>query len=234
LSVARGVPSTPQVPLPSAGPAAFSRRFALHAGLVLVVSAALAGALATLTSSSGAPPQPERGQPLPAPRPEIHAVPAAEAALFAVLRSPRTAADAFAPLHAGSGPLGADPALARGVRERRGGLSAGLVSVIPANGAVCLRIPAADAVAQWWCQPTAAAARGELLAAVRPGGRLRASNQLIVGLVPDGVRSVQITTASGERRVVAVVRNVYDTQIYAPQRVSITLPGRGTVRYLAP
>jgi hypothetical protein len=166
--------------------------------------------------------------------PEIGAVPASEAARFGILRSPHGAADAFVPLRAGSGPFGADPSLARAVREPRAGLSSGLVSVVPARGAVCLRVPVGGVLAQWWCQPTAAAARGELLGAVRPAGPLRASNQLIVGLVPDGVRSVTITAPQGVRRVVAVKRNVYDTQIFAPKSVSIELPGGRAVRYAAP
>jgi hypothetical protein len=199
--------------------------------LVLVLSAGLAAGISELTSGSGA--QPTTADPASAP--EIGAVPAREASLFAILRTPRTASDAFAPVRArGTAPLGANPALARSVHEPRGGLSSGLVSVVPANGAVCLRVPSGHDVAQWWCQRTAAAARGQLLMAVRPPGRLRASDQLIIGLVPDRVRSVLISAAGGVRRAVAVRHNIYDTQIYAPTSVLIDLPGRSTVRYRAP
>jgi hypothetical protein len=208
-----------------------SRSPALRAALVLVLSAALAAAVAKLTTGASAT---GAGAPAVHAIPEIGAVPAPEAVRFAILRRPRREADAFVPLRAGSGPLGANPALARSVREPRAGLSSGIVSVVPARRAICLRVPVGGAVAQWWCQPTAATVRGELLGAVRPSGPLRASYQLIVGLVPDGVRSVQITAAHGIRRTVAVRHNVYDVQIFAPQSVSIELPGGRAVRYAAP
>jgi hypothetical protein len=193
-----------------------------------VISAALAAGVASLTASSG---QRSDASSVAA---EVRSVPAREAALFGVLATPRNPADSFVPVRAGTGPFGANPQLARSVRERSGGLSTGLVSVVPANGAVCLRVPVADDISQWWCQRLASAARGELLGAIRPAGRLRASNQLIVGLVPDGVHSVLIASAGGARHLVPVRRNVYDAQLYAPQRVFITLPGRGTVQYGAP
>jgi hypothetical protein len=215
-----------------------SRSLALRAALVLVLSAALAAAVARLTTGTGtgAPAgTAAAARAIPGMRAaEIRAVPAPEAARFAILRSPRSRADAFVPLRAGSGPFGANPALARAVHEARGGLSSGLVSVVPAHGAVCLRVPVGGVVVQWWCQPTAAAARGLLLGAVRPSGPLRASRQLLVGLVPDGVRSVVVTAAHGVRRRIAVAGNVYDTQIFAPTSVSIELPGGRVVRYAAP
>ena len=170
-------------------------------------------------------------------------MPAREAAVFAVLARPRRAADAFAAVRPGSGPFGANPALARSVSEPRGQLSSGLVSVVPAHGAVCLRVPIGRDIAQWWCQPLAAATRGGLLAAIRPAGPLRASDQLIVGLVPDGVRNVLITSADGAAHLIAVRHNVYDAQIYAPQKVSITLarprhraatPRRSSARHAGP
>jgi hypothetical protein len=70
--------------------------------------------------------------------------------------------------------------------------------------------------------------------ALRPVGPLRASNELLIGLVPDGVRSVTVTAAGAVRRVVAVRENVYETQIYAPKTVAIDLPRRGMVSYRAP
>jgi hypothetical protein len=231
MSVGRIAPSSPQVAHAGARPAGASRSLLLRAALVLVLSAALAATLARLTAGTGAP---GGGAKSTRSIREIGAVPASEAARFAILRSPHSSADAFVPLRAGSGPFGANPALARAVREPRVGLSSGLVSVVPARGAVCLRVPVGVVLAQWWCQPTAAAARGLLLGAVRPGGPLRASNQLIVGLVPDGVRSVVITAARGVRRRVGVIDNVYDTQIFAPESVSLELPGGRAVRYAAP
>jgi hypothetical protein len=163
----------------------------------------------------------------------IAAVPAAEAAPFAVLRRARTVSDAFRELQPGLGPMAANPALARTVREPVGGLSAGFVSIVPARGGVCLRIPrvpypAAGAV--WWCQSTALARTGLLRVGLRaPGPRAAApavlGNQLLIGLVPDGVRSVTVTTATGVHRRVAVRSNLYDAQIYSPRRISFELAG---------
>lgn len=206
-----------------------SRSLALRALLVLVVSAGLAGTVAKLTAPAGTA-RPAGLSPVA----EVHSVPAGEAALFAILRRPRTAADAFTAVRAGAGPDGANPSLARSVREPASALSRGLVSVVAARGGVCLRVPVGTRLSQWWCQHTALAARGLLLMASRPPGRLRASNQVIVGLVPDGVRSVVIAAAGGVRRVVDVHDNVYDAQIYAPVSVSIVLPGGKRVRYTAP
>jgi len=197
---------------------------------VLAVSAALAAGVATLTAGSGSP---QPASPTPAVA-EIRAVPAAQASLFAILRAPRTTADSFAQVRPGAGPLGANPGLARSIREPSGLLSGGVVSVVPAAGAVCLRVPFAPTLVQWWCQGTAAAARGELLLALRPPGRLRASEQRIIGLVPDGVRSVAIAAAGGVRRLVPVHGNVYDALLFAPRSVTIEVPGGRTVRYPAP
>ena len=70
--------------------------------------------------------------------------------------------------------------------------------------------------------------------ALRPAGPLRASRQLLVGLVPDGVRAVRVTTAAGTSLTVPVRSNVYDVQLVSPRAVSIDLPGSGARRYLAP
>jgi hypothetical protein len=172
-----------------------------------------------------------------APPARLAAVPAAEAAPFAVLRRPRTAADAFREIHAGLGPMGANPALARTLREPKGGLSVGFVSVVPARGGVCLRVPVA-AGATWWCQPTANARDGLLRIALREPGRSGAApaatgNQLLIGLVPDGVRSVTVSTASGASRRLAVREDVYDAQVDSPRRISFELGG-ATVSVSAP
>jgi hypothetical protein len=198
---------------------------------VLAVSAAVAAGLSSGLSQGGS-------TPLAAPRAplaEVHSVPVAAASSFGILRRPLRRSDAFAQIRPGAGPVGANPDLARTLSEPAGGLSAGSVSVVPANGWVCLRVPLAGEVgAQWWCQTVAQAREGRLLMALRPPGRLRASNQLLIGLVPDGVRSVTVSAAGGVRRVVAVRENVYDTQIYAPTNVALDLPQRGTVTYRAP
>ena len=165
---------------------------------------------------------------------EVRAVPEAQAATFAILRRPLRASDGFAAIHSGAGPLGANPALARTLSEPAGGLSAGIVSVVPANGGVCLRVPFASGGAQWFCQPLARARAGKLVMALRPPGRLSAGEQLLVGLVPDGVRTVTVTTAAGSARTVRVRSNVYDVQLSSPKSVSIDVPGRGVRSFPAP
>jgi hypothetical protein len=137
-------------------------------------------------------------------------------------------------LYRGSGPFGANPALARTLSEPRGPLSLGTVSIVPANGSVCLRIPLVEAGAQWWCQPLAFARMGKLIAALRPAGPLRASEQLLVGLAPDGVNEVTVSSADGSQRSLPVRSNVYDAQIFAPKSIAIDVPGVGLRRYPAP
>jgi len=70
--------------------------------------------------------------------------------------------------------------------------------------------------------------------ALRPAGRLRAGEQLLVGLVPDGVRAVTVTTTAGSARTVPVRSGVYDIQLSSPRTVSIDLPGVGVRNYPAP
>jgi hypothetical protein len=55
------------------------------------------------------------------------------------------------------------------------------------------------------------------------------SRQFVVGLVPDGVRSVTIGSFGGRGHKVAIHRNVYATEMFAPQTISLELPGRGAV-----
>ena len=210
---------------------AFSRSLVLRGTAVLAISAAAAAGGSALLSGSPADP----GGRTVATVPEIQSVPAAQAASFAILRRPLRVGDAFTMIHAGAGPLGANPALARTVHEATGGLSAGIVSVVPANGGLCLRVPFTDdGAAQWFCQPLAAARQGRLLMALRPAGPLRAGEQLLVGLVPDGVRTVTVATAGGSPRTVPVRSGVFDVQLYAPRKVSIDLPGGGVRSYPAP
>ena len=90
-------------------------------------------------------------------------MPRAESAAFAILRRARTVSDSFKEIQPGGGPFGANPALARSVGVPAGSLAPRLVSVVPANGGVCLRILRAEGIANWWCQPTALAARGGLI-----------------------------------------------------------------------
>ena len=189
---------------------------------MLAVSAGLAAGLASLLSGSDSSP--------PAPQPraalaEVHAVSAAQAAAFGILRRPRTAADSFVQIHQGAGPFGSNPSLARTLSEPLRGLSRGFVSVIPGNGWVCLRLPITPESVYYNCQPTARAAGGALVITQRPPGPLRASNQLVVGLVPDGVRAVTIKGGDGVAHRVAVRQNVYDVELFDPRTVSMVLPG---------
>jgi hypothetical protein len=206
---------------------------------VLVASAGIAAAVASLTagSSPSAPVAPRQSN--PAARTEIQKVPAAESASFGILRRSRTAADSFKAIEAGAGPLGANPALARSVVVPPGSLAPRLVSVVPANGELCLRLLLADGIAKWWCRPTALAARGMLVVGLRPysvGAAVPTptSSQYVIGLVPDGVPAVTISTERGLPRTVGVHSNLYATQLFAPQAISFTLPGHGTVSYQVP
>ncbi len=206
---------------------------------MLVVSAALAAGVGTLTSSSGPTPV---NRPI-ATRPEIHAISQAEAASFGILRRSRRPTDAFAPLQAGAGPLGANPSLARSVAVAAGALAPRRLSVVPANGNVCLRLLFADGLAYWQCRTTEQAIGGALIVGLRPTGALhgarpttppRISSQFIVGLVPDGVSAVTITAARGVTRTVAVHSNVYAATIFAPKTITFMLPGHRASRYAAP
>jgi hypothetical protein len=230
MPVASGARSASQVPSRAQGSGRFSRSLALRAGAMLVLSAAAAAAVSSLLVAG---PGASRGR-IARTLTEVRAVPPAEAASFAILRRPLRSTDAFAAVHPGSGPVGANPVLARTLSEPNRGLSVGAVSVVPANGWICLRVPFAKGGAQWWCQTLALARRGKLVMALRPAGPLRAGEQLLVGLVPDGVGTVIVTAAGGVRRSVPVRSNVYEAQIYAPQSISIDLPGAGIRRYAAP
>jgi len=166
---------------------------------------------------------------------EISSVPAAQAAAFGVLRRPRTASDAFSEIASGSGPFGANPALARAAPLAASGspLAPRLVSVVPAANGVCLRVLERSSFAQWWCLPTARAASGALIVALLPPSPIprAATSQYLLGLVPDGVSSVEITSADGAGHKVAVRSNVYATAAYRPVSIAFKLPGRGLVRY---
>ena len=207
--------------------------------VVLVVSAALAAGIGTLTSSSGPSPATRSI----APRPEIHAISQAEAASFGILRRPRRPGDAFAPLQAGAGPLGANPSLARSVAVAAGALAPRRLAVVPANGNVCLRLLFASGLAYWQCRTTQQAIGGALIVGLRPTGALpgarptappRISSQYIVGLVPDGVSAVTITAAHGVTRTVAVHSNIYAATTFAPKTIAFKLPGHRASSHPAP
>jgi len=210
--------------------------------VVLVVSAGVAAGVGTLTSGSG-PSTPPATRSLGATRPEIRAISPAESASFGILRRPRRPADAFAALQAGAGPLGSNPSLARSVAVPAGALAPRRLSVVPANGNVCLRMAFSSGFAYWQCRTTPQAIDGALIVGLRPTGALhgarpssppRVSSQFIVGLVPDGVSAVTITAAHHVTRTVAVHSNVYAATIFAPETISLRLPGDRATSYPAP
>jgi hypothetical protein len=240
VPVTRSVPSAPQVALPGARPAGSLRSLALRAIAVCALSAGLAVGVATLAQgSSGSatppPPPPVSASAFTDSAAEVTAVPAQEAAAFAILRRPRTAADSFAQIRRGSGPFGANPALARSARvpASRNALAPRLVSVVPASGGVCLRILASGGYAQWWCMPMAQARLGSLTVAQLPPSPTprAAANQYLVGLVPDGVATVEIRSADGSGHKVVVRSNVYATAALRPVSIAFELPGRGLVTH---
>jgi hypothetical protein len=210
--------------------------------VVLVVSAAVAAGVGTLISGSG-PSTPPATRSIAATRPEIHAISPAESASFGILRRPRRPGDAFAALQAGAGPLGANPSLARSVAVSAGALAPRRLSVVPANGNVCLRMLFSSGFVYWQCRTTQQAIGGALIVGLRPTGALhgarptappRISSQFIVGLVPDGVSTVTITAAHGVTRTVVVRSNVYAATIFAPKTIALMLPGHRATSYPAP
>jgi hypothetical protein len=211
------------------------RSLALRAlGVCVVAGALAAGAAAILQGGGGGVPQ----SPTPRFAPgaaEISSVPAAEAAAFGVLRRPRNAADAFREIRAGSGPFGANPRLARTapLPSSTSPLAPRLVSVVPAANGVCLRVLEHTSFAQWWCLSMARATRGGLIVGLLPPSATPrgASHQYLLGLVPDGVSSVEITSAGGAGHKVAVTSNVYATAAFRPVSIAFKLPGRGLVKY---
>ena len=105
------------------------------------------------------------------------------------------------------------------------------MSVVPAAAGVCLRLLEARGAAQWWCLPTAQALHGSLTVALLPPAPSprAAGSQYLVGLVPDGVSSVEITSAGGVGHKLAVRSNVYATAAYRPISITFELPGGGSV-----
>jgi hypothetical protein len=237
VSVTRSVPAAPQVALPGAPPAGPLHSLALRAIAVCALSAGLALGVSTLVQGGGSSttPPPKPGSAFRDSAAEVTAVPASEAAAFEILRRPRTAADSFRQIRRGPGPFGANPTLARGapIPPSRSALAPRLVSVVPASGGVCLRLLASGGSAQWWCLPIAQAKLGLLTVAQLPPSPTphAAAQQFLVGLVPDGVPTVEIRSADGSGHKVAVRSNVYATAALRPVSIAFELPGRGLVTH---
>jgi hypothetical protein len=207
----------------------------LRAVAVCALSGVLAaGAAVLFQGGSGSTPQ-RAAASFSAGAAEISSVPAAEAAAFGVLRRPRTPADAFSEIRAGAGPFGANPQLARTatLAVSASPLAPRLVSVVPAAGGICLRVLEGRAFAQWWCLPTGRAVDGALIVSLLPPSPTprAATDQYVLGLVPNGVSSVEIRSADGGGHKVAVRSNVYATAAYRPVSIVFKLPGRGLVKY---
>lgn len=151
-------------------------------------------------------------------RRQITAIPAAEAAHFAIFRRPLTPsdhlpsgrADPFANAHSlVVGRIGANPALGRRVVTSQGN-----VWVIPGNGAICLWNGGGG------CASVAASIAGKNLSWTSNS----AGGTLIDGLAPDGVTRVAILLANGSVDEVAVHDNVYAASTPSPMK-SIRLGG---------
>ncbi len=128
------------------------------------------------------------------------AVPPAQAAAFAILRRPATAADAL-PASMLPPPFvhmyGANRALARRVQALPQGVEAWLV---PGNGSLCLVTNAGAS-----CGPDAPLIKYGL--AIESGSG--SGRQSVTGIVPDAVRSVTITLANGTQQQATVLDNGY-------------------------
>lgn len=231
--------SAPQLPLPGAGSARLPRSLALRGAIVLVASAAFAAGVATLTAAPVTNSS-SLSRAAATSLPEIRTIPPAESAAFSILRRARATTDSFTAIRSGAGPFGANPALARSVALPPVRLAPRLVSVVPANGSVCLRILLARDLASWQCQPVALAGRGSLRVVLGPVARMRAGarlappaagDQYLLGLVPDGVPTVTVTAAHGLTRTIVVHSNVYATRVHAPKAIAFTLHGHRTVTY---
>jgi hypothetical protein len=235
VSVTPAVPTTPQEALLGARPAGSLRSLALRALAVCALTGALAAGAAAIFQGGGGEASQAVAPTFTAGAAEIASVPTAEAAAFGVLRRPRTAADAFHEIRAGSGPFGANPALARTapLPAPSSPLAPQLVSVVPAANGVCLRLLERSSLAHWWCLPMAQAVSGALIVGLLPASPSprAATSQYLVGLVPNGVSSVEITSVDGAGHKVAVRSNVYATAAFRPVSIAFKLPGRGLVKY---
>lgn len=237
MSVTPDLTPAPRVALHSAARGRRARSTALGVAAVFTASAAIAVVAAHLTAPGSAS---ETTAPAPVFVPlranvaEITAMPANESAFLAILRRPARASDTVHAILAGAGPFGANASLARTAAIATASLAPTRVSVVPANGGVCLRVleaVVAQRTSSWHCTPTALAARGALIVTLLPAGAIprTAGAQYVIGLVPDGVDRVTISTAAGTARAVGVRDNVYTTQLNGPRRVSFTVPGLGTI-----
>lgn len=172
--------------------------------------------LSALTGTAGAVSTVLADQGDPAPAPMVagdtsstpRATRAQTSGQFAIQRRPERSGDVVAAKQ--TGPMGANMDLARAVST-----DAGVVRVIPANGAVCLR--AEDEVGSAWsCVENPAAVAGELILTLkRPG-----SDQVrTFGILADGTSSSAVTTATGMQKL-TTTEGVYGAVLNAPSSVT--------------
>ena len=146
-----------------------------------------AGAVAlTATASFALAPSEEA----PARSDRVATVSTKQAMTFAVLRRDQRSGDAIDTDAAG--PFGANPKLARKVTT-----AAGPAWVVPADGAVCLRVADADGFG-WTCAPDDEVAASGLLLSLRDGDM---NGTAVYGLLPDGAHDAVVRGSSGSRAV---------------------------------
>jgi hypothetical protein len=140
-------------------------------------------------------------------KPKVGAMSAEQAESFAVLRRPQIEGDRRPESHGETlqggliGRAGLNPELAR-----RAATQLGDVWVVPGNGFIALDVGGGDMV----CSRTTIAARQGLVTWTSTAGAVQ---DLVHGLVPDGVREVSLFAANGASTTVVVDDNVYGTML---------------------
>jgi hypothetical protein len=157
------------------------------------------------------------------PRPKVIEVPADQAKSFAILRRPQVDSDQI-PEHAWPrfeggriGELGLNPALARRVVT-----ALGEAWVIPGNGYVALDVGGMTAN-----RAEHAARRGMITWTSRAPDH----QNLVHGLVPDGVDEVTLLASNGATTTAVVTENVYGTVLDGPFRSHRFVGPNGPVEF---
>lgn len=178
----------------------------------LCALAGVAGAATTVLAdqSSSVTPQPASTQSSIRPRAD-HAETGDQ---FAIQRRAERDGDVVA--SGQTGPDGANMDLSRAVTT-----AAGVVRVVPGNGAVCLRAED-EAGSAWSCVPNADAVAGKLILTLKRPGSERVRT---FGLLADGTTAATVTTASGTLQL-DPTEGVYGAALDAPSTVTITSNGQ--------
>lgn len=138
-------------------------------------------------------------------RPKVAAISVEQAERFAILRRPQIESDRLPQSHREMfeggliGRCGLNPDLAR-----RAVTQLGEVWVVPGSGYIAL------VVGGMTCDRTESAARQEMVTWTSDAGALQ---DLVHGLVPDGVREVSLRAANDASTTIAVNDNVYGTML---------------------